>query len=152
MNEETPAKDRRPTAKDRIALWVCSHVGTLECAGLFLIIVILPLVFPSTTVTVQFLSSAVLQLVLLPVIMVGQNLLSAKADAHNAAVMAHLTKLVEHLCGEDDTLLERTAGFGDRLDRVEAALSDLSGLVAPLAKIVKADRTPLKGAKKPGGM
>ena len=63
-----------------LALRVTLLVGSVECVYLFTIFALLPLMFPQTTVFVQFVSSAFLQLILLPLILVGQDLLGKKAE------------------------------------------------------------------------
>ena len=65
---------------DRIAIYITDHVGTMECAGVFSGLAILGLLGllnildQSTYLFVQWISQTFLQLVLLSVIMVGQNL------------------------------------------------------------------------------
>lgn len=67
-------------ANDRIAVFITSIVGTMWCAYAFSIMVLIPLQYPNTLSAVQFISSAFLQLVLLPLIMVGQNVLSRASE------------------------------------------------------------------------
>lgn len=66
------------------ALWLTNKVGTMQCAGLFLGIGVAALVGALTNWEAGILcglaSSQVIQLVLLPVIMVGQNIQSKHAE------------------------------------------------------------------------
>jgi uncharacterized membrane protein len=100
----------RLTINERIGMWVTRHVGTMWCAYLFCLLafVALPEAIRqhSLTVFINWLSSNWLQLVLLPVIIVGQNIqsrhteLQAKAD--------YETNLeAEHRIEELQTLLAR---------------------------------------------
>lgn len=59
---------------DRLALLITNGLGTMYTFFAFCILVMIPFAFPATLPYVQFISSAFLQLVLLPIIMVGQNL------------------------------------------------------------------------------
>ncbi len=62
------------TVADKIALAATSVVGTMYFFFFCLIMVTVPLIFPPTMKVVQYISSGYLQLILLPLIMVGQNL------------------------------------------------------------------------------
>ena len=79
---------------DKIAAWLTRYVGSMWCAYAFFALVIVPLFFPSINAAVQYISSAVIQLVLLPIIMVGSNVLS-KASEERAA-QDHETIMAEH--------------------------------------------------------
>ncbi|HEV3231619.1 MAG TPA: hypothetical protein VG245_05135 [Candidatus Dormibacteraeota bacterium] len=67
-----------------VAVRITSIVGTMYCAYVFalLALVALPTVIqnPSPTTAINWLSSNFLQLVLLPIIIVGQNVISAAQD------------------------------------------------------------------------
>ncbi len=62
-----------------VAVWVTRRVGTVWCAYLFALIALLGL-NPDWYVYVAWLSQAFLQLVLLPIIIVGQNVISTAQD------------------------------------------------------------------------
>jgi len=69
---------------DKIALWITGKVGTFPFFIFCTILVIIPLLFPDVKwlmTTVLFISSAFLQLVLLPLIMISQNLQGAHSEA-----------------------------------------------------------------------
>ena len=106
-----------------IAVRVTKIVGTMYCAYVFTLValVALPAAIEqgSPTVLVNWLSSNFLQLVLLPIIIVGQNVISAAQDARAEADHETLTALhemskqqIEILEGQNkilDFLQKRTA-------------------------------------------
>jgi hypothetical protein len=98
-----------------VALWITRVVGTMYCAYLFaaLALVALPAAIQqgSPTVLVNWLSSNFLQLVLLPVILVGQNVISraqdvrAEADHETLTALHELAKLqIDILRGQNEIL------------------------------------------------
>jgi hypothetical protein len=110
-------KDRLKTNfNGRLALWITNNVGTMWCAYLFTVIGVTGLVGALTsnvTLTLVFgaISSYVLQLVLLPVIIVGQNLQSEAADQRSEqtykdaeAILSECIQLQQHLEAQDKVL------------------------------------------------
>jgi hypothetical protein len=98
------------------------------CGYVFALIALLSL--PSAisshnlTIIIAWVSSNFLQLVLLPVIIVGQNIQAKAADKRSEAtyndadaVLHEAVKIQEHLLAQDNTLSELV----DKLARVEAA-------------------------------
>ena len=84
----------------RLAVWITKSVGTMWAAYLFAIIALVSLpqsiqaLMKGDTVTaVIWLSQSFLQLVLLPIIIVGQNVISASQDARAEADHLTLTTL-----------------------------------------------------------
>jgi hypothetical protein len=81
----------------RVAVIITRVVGTMYCAYVFSLIalVALPAAIQqgSPTVLINWLSSNFLQLVLLPIIIVGQNVISAAQDARAEADHETLTAL-----------------------------------------------------------
>ena len=81
----------------RLAVVLTNAAGTMYCAYVFLALafVALPAAIAqgSPTILINWLSSNCLQLVLLPVILVGQRIISATQDAQAAADHAILSKL-----------------------------------------------------------
>jgi hypothetical protein len=109
------------------AVQVTKGVGTMWCAYVFaaLAFVSLPAAISShsAVVLVSWISQTFLQLVLLSVIIVGQNVLAAAADERSEAtfndadaVLHEAVKLQEHLTAQDGMLEQMAA----RLARVEA--------------------------------
>ena len=60
---------------NKIAVSVSSKISTMACVYIFLLWSLLPLVLPKTQDTVFYVSGGILQLVLLPLIMVGQSVM-----------------------------------------------------------------------------
>jgi hypothetical protein len=65
---------------ERIALWVTSAVATMGCVWAFTAWALIPLVWGDARDVVFYVSGGILQLVLLPVILVGQSLLARGQD------------------------------------------------------------------------
>ena len=70
---------------DKISLWITNKVGTFGFFLFTICLTIAPFIKPDLMVAVQFISSAFLQLVLLPLIMIGQNLQSQHAETRAEA-------------------------------------------------------------------
>jgi predicted DNA repair protein MutK len=113
----------------RIALVLTSAVGTMWCAYLFagLALVALPQALGGGLLSfVQWLSQTFIQLVMLSVIMVGQNILSRAADKRAEmtyrdaeATFHEAEQIQEHLLAQDAALDALLA----RVERMEAALT-----------------------------
>lgn len=109
-------------------------VSTMGCVYLFTLWALLPLVVPHFRDVVFYISGGILQLSLLPLIMVGQNVLNrnseVRAEQDHAAVLEILTDIKEVLT--EDRTLETSAAtelgeLGDimaRLARIETRLDD----------------------------
>ncbi len=84
-------------ANARLAVLVTKSVGTMYCAYVFTLIAFIALPSAiqqgSPTVLINWLSSNFLQLVLLPIIIVGQNVISTAQDARAEADHETLTAL-----------------------------------------------------------
>ena len=119
------------TAAQRFNAWlavkVTAGVGTMWCAYAFgaLALVSLPSAIASGSpiILVSWISQTFLQLVLLSVIIVGQNVLAAAADKRSEAtfkdadaVLHEAVMIQEHLLAQDRVL----ADLAGRLTRVEA--------------------------------
>ncbi len=109
------------------AVQVTNGVGTMWCAYAFaaLALISLPQAIEShnAVTLVSWVSQTFLQLVLLSVIIVGQNVLAAAADKRSEAtyndadaILHEAVKLQEHLLAQDWVLSD----LMDRLARVEA--------------------------------
>jgi hypothetical protein len=119
-------KTTSPSARfnARLAVKVTSGVGTMWCAYAFaaLALVSLPSAISSgnPVTLVSWISQTFLQLVLLSVIIVGQNVLAAAADKRSEAtyedadaVLHEAVKIQEHLVAQDTIL-------GELVDKLEA--------------------------------
>lgn len=84
---------------DRFALWINNHVGTIEFTILCFVLVTIPLLKPSTQTVIFYISSGYLQLVLLPLIIMGGNIQAKHAEevaeAHYKNQVALEKKLLE---------------------------------------------------------
>lgn len=113
----------------RIGLGITTSVGTMWCAYAFVAIALVSLpaalMSGNSIVIVAWVAQTFLQLVLLPVIIVGQNIQAAAADARSAAtyqdagaILDEARKIQAHLAVQD-------ASMGTLLDKLlamEAAL------------------------------
>jgi hypothetical protein len=98
----------------RFGLWITIVVGTMWCAYLFTGIALVALpdaVKQGTYFIVVWLSSSFLQLVLLPIIIVGQNIQAKAADKRAEetyqdaeAVLQEATQIQAHLAAQDTAI------------------------------------------------
>ena len=104
----------------RFGLWITVIVGTMWCAYLFTLIALVALpdaIKGGAYTTVVWLSSSFLQLVLLPIIIVGQNIQAKAADKRAEgtykdaeAVLKEAEEIQKHLLAQDqaiESILER---------------------------------------------
>ena len=112
--------DGRVGLNGRIGLLITTLVGTMVCGYIFAIIALISLPSAITshnlTVLIAWISSNFLQLVLLPIIIVGQNL-QAKASDKRAvltfedaeAVLHEAVQIQQHLAAQDQVLQQLIA-------------------------------------------
>lgn len=88
-----------------IALNTTRAVGSMWCVYAFAILVVIPFFWPGTLESVQYLSSSFIQLVFLPLLMVGQSIEGRSAERraredHNAIIkiMRELHEMREEPC------------------------------------------------------
>jgi hypothetical protein len=113
----------------RIALVLTTVVGTMWCAYAFAILalVVLPQAFGGGLLTlVQWVSQTFIQLVMLSVIMVGQNVLGRAADKRAAmtyedadATLHEAGQIQSHLQLQDDAI----NALLDKVERLEASIA-----------------------------
>lgn len=81
---------------ERLAVRITALLGTMWCAYAFVVLCVLPLMFPAQEGTILYLSNC-FQLVFLPLLMVGQNVLGRKgelrAQADHRAIMEELQEI-----------------------------------------------------------
>ena len=126
-------ESKPPSLNDRIALALTTGVGTMWCAYAFAILalVVLPQAIEGGLLTlIQWVSQTFIQLVMLSVIMVGQNLLSKASDARaeatykDADATFHEAKQIQtHLKAQDDAINLML----DKLLALEAVISKSAG-------------------------
>ncbi len=123
---ESPAK----RFNSRLGLGITTSVGTMWAAYLFalLALVSLPSVIAShdAVVIVAWVAQTFLQLVLLPIIIVGQNIQAASADARSnatykdaGAILEESRQIQKHLAAQDAA----TSALLDKVAALEAALA-----------------------------
>jgi uncharacterized membrane protein len=103
----------RLSKTDKLALFITTKVGTMGFFYSCLILVTLPLIFSWAMPTVQYLSSGYLQLILLPLILVGQNLQSRHAELRaqhdyetNIKAEKEIEAILLHLEKQDEIMLD----------------------------------------------
>ena len=113
---------------DRIAVFLTRNVGSMWCAYIFVVLAaigllgILGVISPLVALLVSWASQTLIQLVLLPVIMVGQNVLNRKSELmaeedYNINVKGEeeTRQLIQHLYEQDAELVKQTAMLIDLL-------------------------------------
>mgnify|MGYP001617389221 CR=1 FL=1 len=98
---------------DKLALMVTNTVGTMGFFFACVLLVIIPIIFSSTLSVVQYISSGILQLILLPLILVGQNLQGRHAELRaqhdfetNVKAEKEIETILLHLEKQDNMMLE----------------------------------------------
>lgn len=98
---------------DKVALSVTTKVGSMGFFFACVILVTIPLIFTQAISTVQYISSGILQLILLPLIMVGQNLQGRNAELRaqhdfdtNVKAEKEIETILLHLEKQDEIMLE----------------------------------------------
>ncbi|HVB24906.1 MAG TPA: hypothetical protein VNG51_23420 [Ktedonobacteraceae bacterium] len=105
----------------RLAVGLTQRVGTMWTAYTFAVLAIiglfaiLGLISPTIALLVAWVSQTFIQLVLLPIIMVGQNVLGRKAELqseeqYNTTINTYhdIEQIMEHLTAQDTELLKQT--------------------------------------------
>ena len=113
----------------RLAVGITRSVGSMWCAYLFALIALISLPAAISThdpiVIVAWIAQTFLQLVLLPIIIVGQNVLAAASDAraesdHKTLMAIHiLTAEVHELAQSQTTILKALEERTDGRDAIE---------------------------------
>jgi hypothetical protein len=109
--------DGRVGLNGKIGLLITTLVGTMICGYIFAIIALISLPSAITshnlTVIIAWISSNFLQLVLLPIIIVGQNLQAKASDKRAedtykdaAAVLHEALEIQKHLAAQDQVLAQ----------------------------------------------
>jgi hypothetical protein len=135
---KTTAQNAGTGVNAKVALAITAIVGTMVCAYVFALIALVSLPSAITsgnaTIIVAWISSNFIQLVLLPVIIVGQNIQGKAADARAdstykdaEAILSECLQLQAHLQAQDTVL-------DDVIEHVKAhhaALQKLSKQIGP---------------------
>jgi hypothetical protein len=106
----------------KVAIWVTNVVGSMWCAYAFALFDLISLpdaIRTGTAAIVAWVAQTFLQLVLLSVIMVGQNVQAAAADKRSeatfndaSATLHEVAHIQEHLAAQDTLLTEIAAQIG----------------------------------------
>lgn len=103
----------RLSRTDKIALAITKRVGTMGFFYACAIMVTIPLIFAPAMPIVQYISSGYLQLILLPLIMVGQNLQGRHAELRaehdyetNIKAEKEIESILLHLEKQDEMMLD----------------------------------------------
>jgi len=128
--------DEHVGVNGRIGLVLTTVVGTMWCAYAFALLALLVLPQAAgggTLALVQWLSQTFIQLVMLSVIMVGQNILSRAADKRSDmtyqdadATLHEAEQIQAHLKVQDEAM----NALLDKIERLEAALGDAGAAAA----------------------
>lgn len=111
----------------KIAVFLTNIVGSMWCAYVFGIIALLglkPALKPGGEGIVAWIAQTFLQLVLLSVIMVGQNVQSVASDIRSQHTYDDSVEILDRLDLHTDGGIKDLA---DHLDRLEAKISSLQG-------------------------
>jgi uncharacterized membrane protein len=150
---------------EKLAILLTNSVGTMWTAYIFVLIAIVGLfailgVFSSTiALLVAWASQTLIQLVLLPVIMVGQNVLNRKSELqadeqfHTTMSTYHdIEQIMQHLSAQDEELLRHTKILihlleknGISLQQVEAEMGN-TGHLEHYAQKLSPDVTPAQAS------
>jgi len=116
---------------EQVAVFLTRTVGSMWMAYAFVLIAIIGLfsilgvLSPTIALLVAWASQTFIQLVLLPVIMVGQNVLSRHAELQSDETFATTQKsfadiehIIEHLSAQDTELLKQTQMLQTALDQI----------------------------------
>jgi uncharacterized membrane protein len=123
----------------QLAVWLTEHVGTMWTAYAFAVLAIiglfaiLGLLSPIVVLLISWVSQTFLQLVLLPVIMVGQNVLGRKselqADEAYATTMktyADIEAVMRHLDEQDEKILTLEQLIKAQTDSILSLVQDMA--------------------------
>ena len=130
VNDDSNAEAPVKTVSDRIGLAITKSVGTMWAAYVFfaLTLVSLPAALTSGNVIiiVSWVAQTFLQLVLLPIIIVGQNIQAKSSDERAiatyedaGAILEEAKEIQSHLGAQDEAL----EGLVSRVEKLEAKLT-----------------------------
>lgn len=82
---------------EKIAVWVNTKVGTIYFALFCFLLVTIPIIFPKSYYIVFYISSGYLQLILLPLIIIGGNIQTQQAEKLAEDHYKHLLQVEEKI-------------------------------------------------------
>ena len=141
---------KREGFNGRVAVLITRGVGSMWSAYIFVLLALigllglLGLLNPITFLLATWVSQQFLQLVLLPIIMVGQTVLGQHQElvteetANNTRALLHqLIQLAKHLSAQDEEILKQTTNIERLMEKVDAL--DVR-LAAPTATRLQAQK------------
>jgi uncharacterized membrane protein len=139
-------KEKQQGFNARVAVMTTRRVGTMQTAYSFVVLAIVGLLGivgwlpPVALVLVAWFSQTFLQLVLLPILSVGQNVLSQHAELmaeeqFNTTIKAehNIEQVMQHLSAQDKELLDQTALL-KYVPEMKAMLEKLTAQKTPAKK------------------
>lgn len=84
MPTDTPLASRIAAFNERLAVYATAKIGTMWCVYLFATLTVVPIFVPALDQPIQYISSAFLQLVFLPLIMVGTSVTGKQGEERAA--------------------------------------------------------------------
>ena len=138
-NRKHPAeKIRKIGVNERIGLWVTKRVGTMWAAYVFfgLTLVSLPAAIASgnVIVMVSWIAQTFLQLVLLPIIIVGQNIQAASSEERAIATYEDAGAILEEAKEIQVHLQQQDKALSTLVNKVKVLEAQLEGQVAKKPK------------------
>ena len=131
-------KSRKIGVNERIGLWVTKRVGTMWAAYVFfgLTLVSLPAAIASgnVIVMVSWIAQTFLQLVLLPIIIVGQNIQAASSEERAIATYEDAGAILEEAKEIQVHLQQQDKALSTLVNKVKVLESQLEGQVAKKPK------------------
>ena len=131
VNDDSNAEAPVKTLSDRIGLAITKSVGTMWAAYVFfaLTLVSLPAALTSGNVIiiVSWVAQTFLQLVLLPIIIVGQNIQAAASDRRAIATYEDAGAILEEAKEIQNHLSDQDQALGHLIDRLEALEAQVKG-------------------------
>jgi hypothetical protein len=131
-------KGRSIGVNERIGLWVTKRVGTMWAAYVFfgLTLVSLPAAIASgnVIVMVSWIAQTFLQLVLLPIIIVGQNIQAASSEQRAIATYEDAGAILEEAKEIQVHLQQQDKALSTLVNKVKVLESQLEGQVAKKPK------------------
>jgi len=107
---------------DKLALFITKGVGSMGFFFVCVVLVIIPFFFVSSMSVVQYISSGILQLILLPLILISQNLQGRHAELRaehdletNVKAEKEIETIIRHLEKQDEIMLD----ILKRIERME---------------------------------
>jgi uncharacterized membrane protein len=123
----------------QLAVWLTEHVGTMWTAYTFAVLAIigllaiLNLLSPIVALLVAWLSQTFIQLVLLPIIMVGQNVLGRKSELQadeayrtTMKTYADTEVLIKHLDKQDEKIFALEQLIKSQTDSILSIVQDMA--------------------------